>query len=228
MVADAVLVLVISVMRTIVHDVVVRMYPSMRMVIRMTETAPAAVRGRRLDPDRKQRIIDACLKVVAERGVAGTSHRVVAAAAGVPLGSMTYHFAGMEDLLHQAFDQFARRSAARFAARMRATGSPRDACEAIAAYIEEDPLFAGGDLNINLELYTIAARDPAYRDITDHWMASSRAEIGRFFDPATASALDAMIEGLALHRALGTGCQDPAALRGAIRRVAFGEASGTR
>ena len=63
---------------------------------------------RRFDPERKDRIIEACLDVIAERGVAGTSHRVVAAAAGVPLGSMTYHFDGMADLLHQAFDQIGR------------------------------------------------------------------------------------------------------------------------
>ena len=52
--------------------------------------------------------IDAALRVIASRGVAGTSHRVVAAEAHVPLGSMTYYFDGMHDLLHQAFDQFAR------------------------------------------------------------------------------------------------------------------------
>ena len=41
---------------------------------------------RRFDPERKDRIIEACLDVIAERGVAGTSHRVVAAAAGQQLG----------------------------------------------------------------------------------------------------------------------------------------------
>ena len=51
----------------------------------------------RYDPGRRERIIDACLDVIAEHGVAGTSHRRVAAAARVPLGSMTYHFDGMDD-----------------------------------------------------------------------------------------------------------------------------------
>lgn len=36
----------------------------------------------RYDPGRRERIIDACLDVIAEHGVAGTSHRRVAAAAG--------------------------------------------------------------------------------------------------------------------------------------------------
>ena len=65
-------------------------------------TAPAATAQRRYDPGRRDRIIDACLDVIAESGVAGTSHRRVAQAADVPLGSMTYHFTGMNDLLHEA------------------------------------------------------------------------------------------------------------------------------
>ena len=182
---------------------------------------PASSRTRRYDPERSQRIIDACLGVIAERGVAGTSHRVVAAAAGVPLGSMTYHFAGMEDLLHQSFDQFARRSAARFARRMRAASSVSEACEAIAAHIEGDPQSRGDDLNVTLELYTLAARDPAYRDITGNWMAATHAELRRFFDSGTARMLDALIEGLTLHRALGGdgAVGSSRGIREAIRRI---------
>ena len=43
--------------------------------------APAV---RRHDPHRRSRIVDACLDVIAAHGVAGTSHRRVAAAADVP------------------------------------------------------------------------------------------------------------------------------------------------
>jgi len=55
----------------------------------MSEPRTPTERRRRKDPGRRDRIIDACLEVIAEHGVAGTSHRRVAAAAGVPLGSMT-------------------------------------------------------------------------------------------------------------------------------------------
>ncbi|KAB8295662.1 TetR/AcrR family transcriptional regulator [Bifidobacterium avesanii] len=187
----------------------------------MTEERTAEAPTRRYDPERKQRIIEACLDVIAERGVAGTSHRVVAAAAGVPLGSMTYHFDGMGDLLHQAFDQFARTSAAHFAKRMRAAGSVEEAREAIAAHVEEDLLATQRDFNITLELYTLAARDPAYRDITELWMTASRAELKRFFDPETSRMLDALIEGLTLHRAFGGDVATDGArgVREAIRRI---------
>ncbi|MFD9259534.1 TetR/AcrR family transcriptional regulator, partial [Streptomyces sp. NPDC059538] len=67
--------------------------------------------ARRYDPDRRQRIIDAAIRVVGDRGIAGLSHRSVAAEADVPLGSTTYHFKTLDDLLvaalHQANEGFA-------------------------------------------------------------------------------------------------------------------------
>ncbi|MFD6211517.1 TetR/AcrR family transcriptional regulator, partial [Peribacillus sp. NPDC060253] len=50
-------------------------------------------------PGRRERILAAVLDLIAEDGVAGVSHRKAAARAGVPLGSMTYHFASMDELL---------------------------------------------------------------------------------------------------------------------------------
>ena len=58
------------------------------------------------------------------------------------------------------------------------------------------------DLNINLEFYTLAARDLSFRDISDRWMSATQKVMGRFFDSETTVLLDAMIEGLTLHRAL--------------------------
>ncbi|MBT1171845.1 TetR family transcriptional regulator [Bifidobacterium sp. MA2] len=182
---------------------------------------------RRFDPERRERIIDACLDVIAERGVSGTSHRTVAAAADVPLGSMTYHFDGMSDLLHQAFERFAQRSIDVFADRMRGARNADEACEIVARHIEGDLLVTQRDLNINLEFYTLAARDPAYRDLTDRWMRASLTELERFFDPATAQLIDALIEGLTLHRALGGGPRDHAVILDGVRRAA-GAASATR
>lgn len=183
-----------------------------------SSTAPR----RRNDPERKQRIIDACLTVIAERGVAGTSHRVVAAEAHVPLGSMTYHFDGMHDLLHQAFDQFADRSIVAFRARMDAATDAEEACEAIAANIEHDLLATRRDRNINLEFYALVAHDESFRDISSRWMGAWQETMGRFFDHETTVLLDAMIEGLTLHRALGGEPRDSEAVLRGVRRVALG------
>ena len=130
---------------------------------------------------------------------------------------MTYYFDGMHDLLHQAFDQFARASVLKFAARMQSASTVDEACDAIALSIERDMLGNQRDLNINLEFYTLAARDLSFRDISDRWMSATQKVMGRFFDSETTVLLDAMIEGLTLHRALGGEPRNPQSIRDGIR-----------
>src|SRR5262245_27003475 len=112
----------------------------MRTIVRMQDPARyvqsyTSRRSRRTDPHRRDRIIDACLDVIAADGVAGASHRRVAAAADVPLGSMTYHFAGMAELLHEAFTRFAHSVSDTFEARLSAATTPAEARQAVADLI---------------------------------------------------------------------------------------------
>jgi DNA-binding transcriptional regulator YbjK len=176
-------------------------------------------RPRRHDPQRRDRIIDACLDVVVAHGVAGTSHRKVAAEAGVPLGSMTYHFAGMDELLREAFTRFATAASDQFERRLGAAATPDEARAAVVALITGDVLTTRRDLVLTSELYTLAAREPAFRDLTNRWMARSRAALERHFDPVTARMLDALIEGLTLHRALDTEPHDVATAAEAVARI---------
>lgn len=97
--------------------------------------ATSAVRPRRRDPMRSERIIEACLDVIVAEGVDGLSHRKVAAAADVPLGSMTYHFAGRDALLMAAFEKFARRASERLDAAMARAASPEEARAAIERHV---------------------------------------------------------------------------------------------
>jgi DNA-binding transcriptional regulator YbjK len=176
-------------------------------------------RARRLDPDRRDRIIDAALAVVVAEGVAGISHRKVAAAADVPLGSMTYHFAGMEELVHEAFTRFARSISDRIDRRMAATRTRAEALDALIAHIEQDLLGDQRDLVLTHELYTLAAHDARYRTLTTDWMSRSRAALERHFDMTTARILDAVVEGLTIHRALDLGPVPPGLARESVRRI---------
>ncbi len=180
---------------------------------------PGSRLGRRNDPDRRDRIIDACLEVIAESGVAGTSHRKVAARAGVPLGAMTYYFEGMEELLREAFARFSTSVSDRFEHRMAAAADIHSAREAVASIILEDVFGDDRELVLSHELYTLAARDRFYRSITTDWMARSRAALERHFDPETARLLDALIEGLSIHRALDSRTRDPSEVQTAIARI---------
>ena len=182
-------------------------------------TSTGRPRTRRHDPDRRDRIVDACLDVIAEHGVAGTSHRRVAAAADVPLGSMTYHFAGMDDLLRAAFGRFVEQSAGLFEQRMLEAQDADAAVAAIERLITHEVFATQRELVLSHELYTLAAREPAYRALTNDWMGRSRAALGRHFDPTTARLLDAMIEGMTIHRALDTEVPDDADVLDALTRL---------
>ena len=175
----------------------------------------------RVDPERQQHIIDAALRVIASRGVAGPSHRVVAAEAHVPMDEAGDDADSDGSEMTDA-DVAARASVLKFAARMQSASTVDEACDAIALSIERDMLGNQRDLNINLEFYTLAARDLSFRDISDRWMSATQKVMGRFFDSETTVLLDAMIEGLTLHRALGGEPRNPQSIRDGIRRIITG------
>jgi len=170
-----------------------------------SETRMGGTRAtRRYDPDRKTRIVEAAVEVIAEHGVAGTTHRRIAAVADVPLGSLTYHFAGLDDLLAQAFRRHAERMSrdyeAHFAGVSTRTGFIDAVTDLIHGLSDDDPR----DWAVAYELYLAALRDPALRSVTELWMRSSRRVLERFVDPTTARGVDALIEGIVMHKTLST------------------------
>lgn len=178
------------------------------------------------DPRRRERIIAAALDLIAEEGVAGVSHRKVATRAGVPLGSMTYHFDGMDHLLREAFGRFTDHIVAVFDTHLAGAGDRDAARAAVTDLVHVLSEGAQRDLVLTQELYTLAARRPAYRQLTQEWMRRSRVHLERHFDPDTARQLDALIEGLALHRALSPEPHDRALTAEAVARVTAGDEGG--
>ncbi|MBB3675427.1 TetR/AcrR family transcriptional regulator [Modestobacter versicolor] len=167
-------------------------------------TAAADRPARRHDPDRASRIVDAAIEVIAEHGVAGTTHRLIAAAADVPLGSLTYHFTGLDDLLTQAFTRHAERMAADYEARFADVRSTEDFVEAVTGLVHADADADDRDWAVAYELNLAAVRDPALRAVTESWMRRSRSVLERFVDPTTSRGVDALIEGLVMHKVLST------------------------
>jgi DNA-binding transcriptional regulator YbjK len=174
---------------------------------------------RRVDPERRERIIDAALELIAEEGVAGTSHRKVAARADVPLGSMTYHFESMDELLRDAFTLFAERVAQRFELRLAAAGDRAQAVAAVVDLIHHDLLRGTPEFVLTVELYALAARVPFFRTITQGWMERSRAALELHFSADTAVELDAFIEGMSLHRAFDASPASRALSAEAVTRI---------
>ncbi|GGM18925.1 TetR/AcrR family transcriptional regulator [Pseudomonas asuensis] len=159
---------------------------------------------RRLDPERKSRIVDATLEVIARDGVSGATHRRIAAVADVPLGSMTYHFDGIEHLLEEAFTRFALSISVKFDELLGAAKTPEQAQEAVADVICGDfwSKDNGRVLTLCYELYAYASRNPSMKSIMQDWMSRSQRALSQHFDTRTAIALDALIEGLTIHRSV--------------------------
>ena len=174
---------------------------------------------RRYDPDRRPRIVEATLDVIAEHGVAGTTHRRVAAAADVPLGSMTYHFTGLEELLTEAFTLQADTVATRFTERLAAAGNLDEACEAVVDLILGKGWATPRTMLLSYELYAFAARNPALCRVMQEWMGKSRAALEQHFPPETAKVLDAMIEGLSIHRSVDPSPPSRAEIRDVVTRL---------
>ena len=159
------------------------------------------------------------LDVIAEHGVAGATHRAIARAADVPLGSTSYHFASIDSLLAAAFTVHADEVAAAMEQRMCAVRDREGALEALAAHLARDLLGSERGLVLAFELYVAAARRPALREVTQGWLLRSRTALELHFDAVTARELDALIEGLVLHQALSTDPMTPEQIRHALLRM---------
>lgn len=178
------------------------------------------VRPGKNDPGRSQRIIDAALDVIADHGVANTTHRRIAERAGVPLGSVTYYFASLEELLTAAFLQLATQASKAFSGRMEKATDRTSAREAVIDIIAGSVWAEPRTLLLSYELYAFAARRPPFTAIMQGWMDSSRLALGRFFDPLTTRALDAFVEGIGIHNSIDIAPLDREAIRTIVERIA--------
>ncbi|MEU4271634.1 TetR family transcriptional regulator [Streptomyces sp. NPDC026092] len=158
----------------------------------------AAARARRHDPERRQRIVDAALRVVGARGIAGLSHRTVAAEADVPLGSTTYHFASLDELLVAALRQANEGFGGELRRRAARADMETDLAGALARLMGE---WVGGErtaVELEYELYLAALRRPALRPVAAEWTEAVTEALSRHTDLVTARALVALMDGICL------------------------------
>ncbi|MFI6420500.1 TetR/AcrR family transcriptional regulator [Streptomyces sp. NPDC050842] len=176
-------------------------------------------RARRHDPERRERIVAAALRVVGRSGITGLSHRTVAAEADVPLGSTTYHFASLDELLvaalREANESFGRQLRESLALTDPSTGL----AAALARLMGE---WMGGErtgVELEYELYLAALRRPALRPVAAEWAEEVVAALSSRTDPVTARALVALVDGVCLQVLLTGGTYDEAYAREMLARI---------
>ncbi|MFF1446684.1 TetR/AcrR family transcriptional regulator [Streptomyces sp. NPDC058274] len=174
---------------------------------------------RRYDPERRQRIIDAAIRVVGAKGIGGLSHRSVAAEADVPLGSTTYHFRTLDELmvaaLRQANEGFAKVVAARGALEDTGGDLPGELAGLIGDWLAGDRT----GVELEYELYLAALRRPALRPVAAEWVQELADRLARRTDPVTARALVALMDGICLQTLLTGAAYDEGYAREVLARV---------
>ncbi|KES04220.1 TetR family transcriptional regulator [Streptomyces toyocaensis] len=178
--------------------------------------------ARRHDPERRQRIIDAAIRVVGRGGIAGLSHRSVAAEADVPLGSTTYHFKTLDELMVAALRQ-ANEGFAKVVAAHGGLEDPRtDLAAGLAGLM--GAWLAGERTGVELEyeLYLAALRRPALRPVAEEWCEGVAGQLSRRTDPVTARALVALMDGICLQVLLTGAPYDEGYAREVLGRVIAG------
>ena len=178
----------------------------------------------------RDQILQATLRLIGERGIGAVTNRAVARAAGVSLGSLTYHFPSQEDLLREALHTFVDEEIARITAYVTALADaglgPAQAPDQVEKAIAE---FTDGPKQIaNLELHLHAARDPAIRETSqrsvaayDRLAAAVLKALGIPDAERHAPAIVAMLYGLAIRR-LATGDTGAAGTADAFRLLMLG------
>ncbi len=136
-------------------------------------------RPRASGPERRTEILDAALKLIARQGLASVTHRSVAAAAGVPLGSTTYYFDSRDHLLGEAF----RRYLALVSEELDAAAAElkrRPSLEALLDFLvrfTEREVEDEAVLLLEYELVLFAARDGALADDLHAWQDGMVADL---------------------------------------------------
>lgn len=182
---------------------------------------------------RRRSILDAVLRVVAEGGVDAVTHRRVAAAARVPLGSTSYYFASRDDLLREAFRQHAGDVYGSLDAL--AEGRPLGSADELVAFLVEmvrRELVDPSMVLVEYELIVRAARDPELaREVNDYErnlaarLAEALERLGVPSPVEAARTLIALVRGFELER-LTRPAAELADLRTRLRSVLAGMTSG--
>lgn len=157
---------------------------------------------------RRAALLDAAVLVIAEQGVAGATHRSIAARAGMPTSTTSYFFSSLDDLiaaaLHMVGDRIVARVDAVTAQVAGAELGPRESIDRFVDAVMSEP---EPDTVAQFEIYLECARRPQLQETAHQIMASiergaeaSLRALGIARAEERAPMVVALLDGLALHR----------------------------
>ncbi len=157
---------------------------------------------------RRAALLEAAVEVVADQGVAGATHRSIAARAGMSTSTTSYFFSSLDELIAAALQMVGDRIVARVDA---VTAQVADAelgpQEAIDRFVDAVMAEPEPDTVAQFEIYLECARRPQFQATAHQIMASieggaeaSLRALGVAHADERAPMVVALLDGLALHR----------------------------
>jgi DNA-binding transcriptional regulator YbjK len=183
-------------------------------------------------PDTRERILRATIELIGREGVSAVTNRRVAGAAGVALGSLTYHFPSQVDLLRESLLLFVGEEVARLETIAADLRRRRPGLEQVAAEVER--IVQESDNRIQqlaeAELHLQAARDPALQEASlrcfEAYEAVAVAALETLEVPDAerhARAVIALMYGMSLRR-LGSGSESAFGIADGLLMIVRGAA----
>jgi DNA-binding transcriptional regulator YbjK len=185
-------------------------------------TGERVVARRARDPQaRRDALAAATIEIVAEVGIGRTTHRAVAARAGLPLGATTYYFPTLDALIAAALQKAAadqEEDLRRWAERVR---NAPDLAVALVELVDEY-LADRQRARIEFELCVAAARDAALRPLARDWLQGLHELIAPHVGDDAAHHISALLDGTMLQLLVTGKPLNAPSLTAAIRSLAGG------
>lgn len=108
-------------------------------------------------------------------------------------------FSGIDELLLEAFSRFTEIMSRQYQAFFSDVSDAPGACQAITDMIYSSQVATPDNMELMYQLYALASRKPLLKTVMQNWMQRSQQTLEQWFEPGTARALDAFIEGMTLH-----------------------------
>jgi DNA-binding transcriptional regulator YbjK len=187
----------------------------------------ASVKPRRkVDPRRRERIVEAALEVIAERGIEGFTHRAVAARANVPLGATTHYFADKDALLSSAVELAGKRNVAATRDILLGLIERLDLAAALGELVDQLTRDRRREQALEFHIYLAALTRPALRDKSMAWAIAYDELVYEQTDRATGDALAHALDGMLVRAAALGIVMDRSYAEPIFKRIIDGPAGG--
>jgi len=153
-------------------------------------------------------LVEAALQIIRESGVKSVTHRKVCSYAGVALGSSTYHYENLDNLILDAFAHYVEQVSVKYERHFDGATSDDDLVEAILTLVNAMTTDMGNAI-LEWELLAEAGRQDEYRELGHKWSSRARAAVERYVSPKVAHMLETIWDGSTVQRVLnGTQLND--------------------